>query len=83
MIRWAIKIEERSKLDGRREYIVGGGTLTFKTRAECRLYIEGRYGYIKYRRDLRRDPHYWRMPKAVKVRLELIEVSDERRTRYP
>lgn len=48
--------------------------LLFKTRAEARRYINERWGYIHTRRDLRRPPHGWRMPRAVKVRVILEEV---------
>ncbi|WP_299663915.1 hypothetical protein [uncultured Ruegeria sp.] len=39
----------------------------FKTRQECREFINERYGYIKSRPDLRRAPYSWRLPRPVRV----------------
>ncbi len=45
--------------------------MLFRTRAECRAWIDEHYGYIRTRADLRAEPHGWRMPRAVKVRVVL------------
>jgi len=45
--------------------------LLFHTRKDARTWAEKNYGYIKERQDLRNDPHRWRMPKAVMVRVIL------------
>ena len=39
----------------------------FRTRRECRDFIEQEFGYIKTRPDLQTEPHGWRMPVAVRV----------------
>ena len=39
----------------------------FRTRQECRDYINRGYGYIRDRKDLRDEPHGWRIPRAIKV----------------
>ena len=39
----------------------------FRTRAEARAWIEEHYGYIRTRPDLLRHPHYWRLPRPVRV----------------
>ena len=39
----------------------------FRTRREAREYINEKYGYIRTRKDLRAEPHFWRMPRAVRV----------------
>jgi len=70
---WVAKWSQTNKLDGHREYYIGHGWLLFKTRDECRAYIKEKFGYIAKRRDLRTEPHCWRVPKPVKVRVELIE----------
>ncbi len=44
----------------------------FRTRAEARAYINEKYGYIRDREDLRRPPHSWRVPVAVRVRVSLL-----------
>lgn len=50
-----------------------GFPLLFKTRREARYYIKREYGYIAKRKDLREDPHNWRMPKVVKITLTMEE----------
>jgi len=47
--------------------------LLFQTRREAREHIETEYGYIKTRDDLRKPPHNWRLPKAVKLNVILKE----------
>ena len=39
----------------------------FRTRRECRAWIDKHHGYIRGREDLRREPHGWRVPRAVRV----------------
>lgn len=39
----------------------------FRTRAEARAWIKQEFGYIRARKDLRAAPHFWRMPRAVRV----------------
>lgn len=41
--------------------------LMFNTRVEVRNYANEKYGYIKTRKDLRVEPHCWRMPVPVKL----------------
>lgn len=48
-----------------------GQPILFKTRAEAREFQQERFGYIRTRKDLRAEPHGWRMPKVVRVELEL------------
>jgi len=47
-----------------------GLPLLFRTRAEARAWILKNYGYIKTRKDLREPPHNWRVPLAVRVKVE-------------
>lgn len=42
----------------------------FATKREAMEWIEQEFGYIRHREDLRRPPHNWRMPKAVRVWVE-------------
>ena len=63
---WALKWVSENNLDGRREHIMLRDGL-FPTRAKARAYRDERYGYIREREDLRREPHGWRLPKAVRV----------------
>lgn len=71
---WAPKWSQTNQLDGHREYLclwhqwrgIHYPTV-FTTRRECREFIEEHYGYIRTRPDLKREPHCWRVPTAVKV----------------
>ena len=47
----------------------GAGVALFVTREAAREWINSRYSYIRYRKDLRVEPHCWRMPQAVRVEL--------------
>lgn len=75
---WAAKWSTTNKLDGHREHLIifdwrtGQPHLLFKTRAECRAWIKKEYGYIRERKDLRREPHCWRIPRAVRVSVSEI-----------
>ena len=70
---WAVEFHSRNRLDGDRRgisYSPGPDwPQLFKTRRECRAYIEDRYGYIRSRPDLRTEPHGWFLPQAVRVRV--------------
>lgn len=72
--RWAVLWRSQNCLDGKREYFLWecGNPMLFTTRAQARSYIKERYGYIATRPDLRAEPHGWRSPKAVKVRVILV-----------
>lgn len=72
---WAIKWRSDNKL----EYIIYyGGSLgcprLFRTRIEARHYIEEKYGFIRDREDLQIEPHGWKMPIPVKVKIEVKEI---------
>lgn len=72
MTLWAAKWKSKSLLDGVSTHLIlwdNGMTraLLFPTRRACRIWIEEKYGYIKQRPDLRREPHGWRVPTAVRV----------------
>lgn len=71
--RWGALWYSRSKRDGVTTHIMFEGCqpALFQTRREARVWINMKYGYIKSRPDLRIEPHGWRMPKAVKVRVEI------------
>ena len=66
---WAAQWRSYNRKDGESRHLIHKDCLPkiFKTRRECRQYITVRYGYIKGRPDLRREPHGWRMPRPVKV----------------
>ena len=72
---WAAEWHEKSRLDGEQKHLIYLGPLPvlFRTRKKCREYIKQQYGYIAKRPDLREEPHGWRMPQAVKVKIELVK----------
>jgi len=71
-IRWALRW--RSKNDT--EYIIFENCLPkfFLTRKAARHYANEKYGYIKTRKDLRQEPHWWRFPRAIKVRIKIEQL---------
>ncbi|KKM80261.1 hypothetical protein LCGC14_1341660 [marine sediment metagenome] len=70
---WGVEWHSKNRLDGVQRYFMweNGEPLLFPTRQVARSYIAREYGYIRYRADLRREPHGWRMPQAVRVIVEL------------
>lgn len=76
---WAPKWSQNNNLDGRLDHLMWSNRLPviFRSRRECREWIDREYGYIRKRPDLQREPHCWRVPKPVKV--ELLEVGKRRR----
>jgi hypothetical protein len=59
------------------EYIIYDSTTglpaLFPTRRLARRFRDERYGYIKHREDLRREPYGWRLP--VPFRVQVIEAG--------
>lgn len=76
-VRWAVLWRSVNRLDGVTEDWCweNGSPLLFKTRREARAYIKHEYGYIATRPDLRAEPHGWRVPRALKVRVVFREVE--------
>jgi hypothetical protein len=70
--RWGLLSDTTTQLDGRRVHLIFEHCLPviFRTRQEAREYANKRFGYIKNRPDLRREPHCCRMPKAVRINVE-------------
>lgn len=70
---WACFARSDNKLAGKRTYILrlGGFPVLFKTRAEARQHAKERYGYIRHRADLRREPHGWKAPLVVRVTITI------------
>lgn len=64
---WGVVWLSVNRLDGRTEALQW--TPLFRTRRECRAFIDERYGYIRSRPDLRAEPHGWRIPRAVPVQV--------------
>ena len=78
-IGWAVLMRSENRLDGKREYFLGMTDhpcrhALFNTRSEAREFIEKQFGYQRNRPDLRAEPHGWKMPLPVKVRVILEPV---------
>jgi len=72
ILAWGILQHSENHLDGKREYLDGDAshpcrTRLFYTREEARRFNNERYGYIRNRPDLQREPHGWKLPKVVCV----------------
>lgn len=75
--RWAVKWHDFFHYDGLFGSEFGSRPLLFPTKAKAKAYIDDKWGYIRDRPDLRRPPHNWRMPKAVKVEVILRECGQK------
>lgn len=68
---WAGLFVSVNRMDGRNEHLLHENLLPVlrHSRCEMRAYIRERYGYIRRRPDLRGEPHGWRVPRAIKVKV--------------
>jgi len=73
--RWALEWNSRNQLDGDRRFFMWNGDCPhlFRTREDARQFVAEKYSYIAKRPDLKAEPHGWRTPRVVKVRVELRE----------
>lgn len=69
---WSLKWRSENLLDGKCEYLMA--SVRFDTRLKAREYLSEHYGYFRDRPDLAREPHGWKMPLVVKVRVIVEEV---------
>ena len=70
---WGAQWNSKNLLDGERSYLLHENLLPvmFKTKYKCNEWIKNKYGYIAKRKDLRAEPHGWRMPKPVKLDIKI------------
>ena len=70
---WGALWWSRGGIDGDREHLMYEHCkpVMFRTRQQCRDWINEKYGYMKTRKDLRIYPHGWRLPKPVKLSITL------------
>ena len=68
---WAALWRSKNRRDGITKHFLYVDCLPalFKTRRECREFIEEKYGYISTRPDLQEEPHGWQKPTPVKVKI--------------
>ncbi len=87
---WGIRWSSSNRLDGTEEYLQGAaivasmsaeplrgctGAMLFRSREECRRFIEDHYGYIRDRKDLHVEPFGWKMPRAVRVEVRVKDLG--------
>jgi hypothetical protein len=75
---WAVLWRTKNALDGERESFLCSPTLPqrvrlFETRREARAYIAANWSYLRERPDLRAEPHGWRMPIPVRVKVTICQ----------
>lgn len=66
---WGLEWYSKNTLNGITRHLIFDACLPklFITRQEARHFAKEKYGYIKVRKDLRNEPHGWRVPRPVKV----------------
>ena len=66
---WGAEWHSKNGTDGECRHIMyeRGMPVVFGTRAEARHWITMKYGYIRHREDLRKEPHGWRVPRPVRI----------------
>ncbi len=71
--RWAVQWRSDNRLDGKTRHFMWDGVqpFLFRTRQKARDAIRERWGYIRNRPDLRREPCGWKMPIPVRVTVTL------------
>lgn len=72
--RWGAMWYSKNKLNGIRKHIIFENCLPklFVTKKEANNFIKEKYGYIANSPDLKKEPHGWRMPKAVRMKISII-----------
>ncbi len=71
-IAWGIKWRQKNKLDGVTEYIMGSGSILprcFRIREDARSFVAENYSYIAKRPDLKAEPHGWKIPQVVRMKI--------------
>lgn len=74
--RWVPRWDQTNQLDGHTAYLElwdCGQLAVFRTRKACLEHIREAWGYVAKRSDLRKEPHCWRVPQAVKVTVTVVE----------
>ena len=73
-VRWGVMWRSDS-LFGRSRHLMYENRIAvmFVTRREAREWIKKNYGYISSSPDLQIEPHGWKMPVPVKVRVVLVD----------
>lgn len=83
-IRWGAEWYSRNRLEGVSRYLLWKGPnepAIFATRSDARAWVAERYGYIRHRPDLREEPHGWRVPRAIRVVVDIKPIRRVGRSR--
>lgn len=71
--RWGLTWHSCNKLDGERKHVMwdwkNGTPALFHTKTKAAKWAKEHYGYIATRKDLRNEPHGWKMPKPIRVQM--------------
>jgi hypothetical protein len=72
---WGLLWRSENKLDGKTRTLIFKDLLPciFRTRRMAAKYNEDEFGYIRGRRDLHMEPHGWKMPLVVRVKVEVVK----------
>ena len=74
-VRWGVMWRSYGRMAGRSRHLMykNCDPVMFQTRREAREWIKKNYGYVAESPDLQREPHGWKMPVPVKVRVVLVD----------
>lgn len=75
IFRWGAMWHSVNSLNGEVRHLMCRGLMPvlFLKRKESVAWINQHYGYIRNRPDLRLEPHGWRLPKPIKVRISGVQ----------
>lgn len=73
---WGIVHVTKGGIDGDTERLMYSnprdGWLIFRTKRECKAYIDNYWSYYKTSKDLRAYPYGYRLPKPVKIEIKRV-----------
>ena len=81
--RWALLWRSENKRDGKDEHFmwVGSAPYLFPSRVFAEAHINSAWAYLKNRPDLKAEPHGWKMPKAVRVKVTIKAIAQRAKGR--
>ncbi len=79
---WGALWNSHNNMDGLDNHLIcrKGLPVIFKTRKAAKAWIDETHGYIRDRKDLRVEPHGWRMPTPVRITITPNAPAHPRRT---
>jgi hypothetical protein len=72
--RWGALWRSKNRREGRCEHLMFENYVPvfFLSKRDAREWIDKKWGYIRKRPDLQREPHGWKMPVPVRVTIEVV-----------